>query len=200
MRVVRKSRPGPRRSPLGDPSSRPTQICRTPEETIQSLLSSMPELGSGGETPNEENKDQLLYRVLVLDPFLAELCASANSNKGATDFPDDGEAVGGNSKAVIPELVNRRSGSHGILTSETEIADSATDVETLLGKGLDEEQCGTDEALGILDGKDKDSLMEGGLGRDKESGDHEQVIGLRNLIEVFVPRSTVPCATLYQRG
>ncbi|KAL6973367.1 hypothetical protein U1Q18_027545 [Sarracenia purpurea var. burkii] len=198
MRVVGKSRPGPGRSPLGDPSSRPTQhlIRRTPEETIQNLLSSMLELGSDGDTPNEENEDLLLYRVSVLDLFLAELCASANSNKGATDFPDDGDAVGGDSKDVIPELVNRRSGSHGILTSETEIADSAADVETLLGKSLGEEPCGTDEALGILDGKDKDSLMEGVLGRDKESGDHEQVVGLRNLIEVFVPRSTVLCATL----
>ncbi|KAL6969850.1 hypothetical protein U1Q18_029565 [Sarracenia purpurea var. burkii] len=157
-------------------------IRRTLEETIQSLLSPVPELGSGGETSNEENEDQLLYRVPALDPFLAELCTSANSNQKATDFPDGADAVGSESKAVLPELVNRGSGLHGLLPSETELADFAADVETLLGTGLDEEPFDMDEALGILDCKDKDSLMEGGLdgggGRVKVEDEEELSSGV----------------------
>uniref|UniRef100_A0A5B7CC91 Putative zinc finger protein CONSTANS-LIKE 16 n=1 Tax=Davidia involucrata TaxID=16924 RepID=A0A5B7CC91_DAVIN len=89
----------------------------------------VPEMG----TEEEENEEQLLYRVPIFDPYVA--------------------AGGCESKASL----------HGFLPSDMDLAEFAADVESLLGKGLDEESFDM-EGLGLLDCKEKDSLMEGCLG------------------------------------
>ncbi|KAA8529165.1 hypothetical protein F0562_034036 [Nyssa sinensis] len=122
----------------------------------------VPEIGTE-ETSHEENEEQLLYRVPIFDPFVAELCTSANSNEAATStFANDAEttdAVGCESKALLHDHHGHGVNSlHGFLPSDKDLADFAADVESLLGKALDEESFDM-EGLGL-----KDSMEEGSLG------------------------------------
>lgn len=111
----------------------------------------VPEICSD-ETSHEENEDQLLYRVPIFDPFVAELCTanSANSN-GLIE-----------SKAVSPS-VNDCGGAHEVentnmqqfLPTEMDLAEFAADVESLLGRGL-ENECFGIEGLGFGDCEEKE--------------------------------------------
>ncbi|GMP58862.1 hypothetical protein CsSME_00022376 [Camellia sinensis var. sinensis] len=124
---------------------------RKSQEPTQNSHPMVPELGSGGETSNEENEDeQLLYRVPICDPFVAELCHSANSNEAARNIAIQ-------SKSTLSELGHGSSNLHGLLPSESELAEFAADVESLLGKGLDEESFDM-EGLGLLDCEEKISI------------------------------------------
>ncbi|XP_052187317.1 zinc finger protein CONSTANS-LIKE 16-like [Diospyros lotus] len=109
------------------------------EEPIRNSHVLVPELASG-ETSNEENEEQLLYRVPTFDPFVA----SDSKDKSPAE-------IGGSSL-------------HGFLPSEMELAEFAANVESLLGKGLDEESFNM-EALGLLDCKEKgpvEASLDGG--------------------------------------
>ncbi|GAB4840293.1 hypothetical protein Ancab_021057 [Ancistrocladus abbreviatus] len=122
----------------------------------------VPEVGADDNTSHDdENEEQLLYRVPIFDPFVAQLC---NRNEGASAtnqivYPDPQvercDAVKTEAKTI--GLVNddhqdrEESNSHGFLGCHMDdLAEFAADVETLLGKGLDEEPCGMEE-LGLLD-------------------------------------------------
>lgn len=83
---------------------------------------------------DEENEEQLLYRVPIFDPFVAELCSTSNE-----------KGPGSGSKSVS-----------GFGPSEMDLAEFAADVESLLGKGLEEEAFDM-EGLGILDERERDS-------------------------------------------
>ncbi|KAL8267622.1 hypothetical protein R6Q59_004966 [Mikania micrantha] len=107
---------------------------QTPKSEESSIsfnpLHLVPEIGrSDYETTNEE---QLLYQVPVFDPFAAELCISGNSNHEKQTEVTTPDHHRGSSK-VMADLKGL------LLPSDVELAEFAADVESLLGKGLDEE-------------------------------------------------------------
>ncbi|MCD7463275.1 hypothetical protein HAX54_050243 [Datura stramonium] len=111
------------------------------EEMKNPIQLIVPELLSDENSHDENEEEQLLYRVPIFDPFVAdanygnEYCTKDMKN----DFNDD---------------VNR---FHGMLaTSEMELAEFAADVESLLGKGLDDEESfNYMEGLGFLEKLDE---------------------------------------------
>ncbi|KAL8463265.1 hypothetical protein ACS0TY_033276 [Phlomoides rotata] len=106
-----------------------TRKARTPRQKKQGShpLRLVPEISG-----DEENEEQLLYRVPIFDPPIAELCSSSNNNAGPGSEPVSQHET-------------------GFVPSEMDLAEFAADVESLLGKGLDEESFG----LGILDCDDE---------------------------------------------
>lgn len=143
------------------------------EESSMSFnpLHLVPEIGSD-ETTAVTSEEQLLYQVPVFDPFAAELCLSGNSNEVARPVkqseattPVDGDRHHG-SKVTFD--LNHLNGL--ILPSDMELAEFAADVESLLGKGLDEDSFAM-EGLGLLDCREKDSGES--LERVKVEEDHE---------------------------
>ncbi|OIT32195.1 PREDICTED: zinc finger protein CONSTANS-LIKE 16-like [Nicotiana attenuata] len=88
------------------------------------------------ENSQDENEEQLLYRVPILDPFVADdALGNEYSKEMKNDFNDD-------------HHMNR---FHGMLNipSEMELAEFAADVESLLGKGLDDEESFNYMELGL---------------------------------------------------
>ena len=118
----------------------------------------VPELGCG-ESSNEENEEQLLYRVPVFDSI--KLCTSTN------------EVVPSQEKDMLQEFGHGES-SLGFLPSEMELEEFVADVESLSGKGLDKESFDM-EALGILECResDREEVCLGG-GRVKVEDDDEE--------------------------
>ncbi|XP_051144081.1 zinc finger protein CONSTANS-LIKE 16-like [Andrographis paniculata] len=108
----------------------------------------VPEIGCE-EYSHDENDEQLLYRVPIFDPFVAELCNSAASNQAAAaEAAEDGQTC----FEIEPKTTSYQETNHlqGFLPSEMDLADFAADVESLLGKGLEDESFDM-EGLGILD-------------------------------------------------
>ncbi|KAK9705069.1 hypothetical protein RND81_07G031500 [Saponaria officinalis] len=77
-----------------------------------------------------EDEEQLLFRVPEYDPFMTEFCTSS-TNTPIIDVKNDHQFM-----IKLP--------------SDLELEEFAADVETLLGKGLDDESFGIEE-LGLLD-------------------------------------------------
>lgn len=99
----------------------------------------VPEMSNEEESPitDENEEEQLLYRVPVFDPFAAELCNSINGDddeKAGMTTTDYGKSV--ISTAYEAEFDHE---IHGFLPSELELAEFAADVESLLGGGLEED-------------------------------------------------------------
>ncbi|KAL2519072.1 Zinc finger protein CONSTANS-LIKE 16 [Abeliophyllum distichum] len=114
------------------------------KEQIRNPLHLVPEICSE-EHSYEENEEQLLYRVPIFDPFVAELCTSAMNNDA-----ENSEDVGNTeSKAMSNDLSQEMNHLHGFLPSEMDLAEFAADVESLLGKGLEDESFDI-EGLGLL--------------------------------------------------
>ncbi|GFS44386.1 B-box type zinc finger protein with CCT domain-containing protein [Actinidia rufa] len=86
------------------------------------------ELGCG-ESSNEENEEQLLYRVPVFDSI--KLCTSTNEAETRVVVPSQ-------EKDMLQEFGHGGS-SFGFLPFEMELEEFVADVESLLGKGLDKE-------------------------------------------------------------
>ncbi|XP_057765777.1 zinc finger protein CONSTANS-LIKE 16-like isoform X2 [Salvia miltiorrhiza] len=114
----------------------------------------VPEISGEEHSHDESNEEQLLYRVPIFDPSVAELCISVNSNESANGNPNDGEITPGSGPGSKPEFnefsEDDMAHVHGFLPSEMDLAEFAADVESLLGKGLDDEAFDI-EGLGILD-------------------------------------------------
>ncbi|CAI9276075.1 unnamed protein product [Lactuca saligna] len=161
---------------------------RTPKSEESSMsfnpLHLVPEIGSD-ETTAVTSDEQLLYQVPIFDPFAAELCLSGNSNEVATPVKD--------TEATTPVDADHNNGSkvtfdlnsfNGlILPSDMELAEFAADVESLLGKGLDEESFAM-EGLGLLDCREKDSGGES-LERVKVEEDQMQCETVENEMEMM---------------
>ncbi|KAJ7943164.1 zinc finger protein CONSTANS-LIKE 16-like [Quillaja saponaria] len=107
----------------------------------------VPEVGSDEALSNEENEEQLFYRVPIYYPFVAELCTTP---------------------------------SCGFLPSEMELSEFSADVESLLGRGL-ENGCMGMEELGLIESKDDDSrecpVGSGKVKAEDEDGLEEAVMG-----------------------
>lgn len=143
------------------------------------------------ENSHEDNDEQLVYRVPIFDPFVAELCTTANSH-GHDD--DDGAETccstdiavqqdeSNINKAVmayddcINDLNHDQLHGGSSLPSELELAEFAADVESLLGKGLEAESFDM-EGLGLSDCKEKDLLLDisSGTGKVKVEEDEGEV-------------------------
>lgn len=120
---------------------------------IQNPLHLVPEI-YGEENSHEENEEQLLYRVPIFDPFVAELCNSGDavSNIHAGSIT---QAFGNDqSKALSNDLSPEMKRLHVFLPSEADLAEFAADVESLLGKGLEDELFDM-EGLGLMDCDDQ---------------------------------------------
>ncbi|XP_058768882.1 zinc finger protein CONSTANS-LIKE 16-like [Vicia villosa] len=150
----------------------------------------VPELGfdevhSGS---NEENEEQLLYRVPIFDPFVGELCTSSPS-VGSTEgglgavVPGVSAFASDRSERMV-QLGGDSNYEMGLLPSDIELAEFAADVESLLGRGLDNECMGMEE-LGLIDAKHEDEEWECS-GKVKEEGEEirEVVEGDSNIIDI----------------
>ncbi|CAN6478827.1 unnamed protein product [Victoria cruziana] len=120
----------------------------------------VPELG---DELLEENEEQLLYRVPIFDPVVGEFCSPGSSTTTATTTTS-------NSPANQKPSVALDSSDHDIdgpncgldnfpcfLPSDVDLAEFAADVESLLGRGLDDDSFCM-EGLGLLDSKDQPEL------------------------------------------
>ncbi|KAL5070609.1 hypothetical protein RYX36_021496 [Vicia faba] len=156
---------------------------------VNNLFHLVPELGfdevhSGS---NEENEEQLLYRVPIFDPFVAELCTSSRS-VGTTEGELGGvtgvSAFASDRSESRAQLGGDSNYEMGLLPSDIELAEFAADVESLLGRGLENECMGIEE-LGLVDAKNEDEEWECS-GKVKEEGEevHEVVEGDNNIMDM----------------
>ncbi|XP_075496206.1 zinc finger protein CONSTANS-LIKE 16-like [Primulina tabacum] len=143
---------------------------------IQNPLHLVPEIYCE-DNSNEENEEQLLYRVPIFDPFVAELCNSGDPvNNIRTESITQ---VFGNdqSKALSNDLSPETKRLHGFLPSETDLAEFAADVESLLGKGLEEELFDM-EGLGLMDCDDqKEKINRDSLEIERVKVEEEYITG-----------------------
>lgn len=153
---------------------------QTPKSEESSMtfnpLHLVPEIGCD-EARNVTTEEQLLYQVPVFDPFAAELCTSGNSNEVATpvkqtevttptDHADHNHDMHDHDHYHDHDHEDHQHGSkvtfdlntlNGLmLPSDMELAEFAADVESLLGKGLDDESFAID-GLGLMNCQEKDS-------------------------------------------
>ncbi|GMN56718.1 hypothetical protein TIFTF001_025826 [Ficus carica] len=102
----------------------------------------VPEMSNEDEYPiydDENEAEQLLYRVPVFDPFATELCnpVIGHDNEKAETMKQDGSGM------IISPTAEAEFDHHqidGFLPSELELAEFAADVESLLSGGLEEDQ------------------------------------------------------------
>ncbi|OWM75774.1 zinc finger protein CONSTANS-LIKE 16-like [Punica granatum] len=141
-----------------------TKKARTPRHgkavlSVRNPIPLVPEFG-GDETSNEENEEQLLYRVPAYDPFASELCSSKETEIVAPfDFNE--------TKGVPVRYGTGAERMHGFLPSDTDLAEFAADVESLLGKGLENESFGM-EGLGLMDcDKERENSQDCSFGSEK---------------------------------
>ncbi|GKV43980.1 hypothetical protein SLEP1_g51209 [Rubroshorea leprosula] len=123
----------------------------------------VPEVGADEVSHEENEEEQLLYRVPIYDPFVAELCTSTASNEAAAcavvNDAEAGDVAGREAKIFMGTGCSKDSeGLHGFFPSDTDIAEFAADVESLLGKGLENESFGMEE-LGLIDSKEKERCL-----------------------------------------
>nr|GMD21135.1 zinc finger protein CONSTANS-LIKE 16-like [Ipomoea batatas] len=142
------------RTPRGRKQAKPKS---EPEQSFtKHPFDLVPEIYSDENSHNDESDEQLLYRVPVFDGFAAEMCTSARQNEaGAENIPD----VRTNIPASLDCRHNKDDGNKatGIVPSEIELAEFAADVESLLGKGLDDESFNM-EGLGLFSNFNKVKL------------------------------------------
>ncbi|GAA0159758.1 hypothetical protein Leryth_021316 [Lithospermum erythrorhizon] len=130
------------------------------------------------DTSQEENVEQLHYRVPIFDPFISDLCNSSNELRNTKNHFEDGNWHENRSSMLYDDQF------HGLLPSEMELADFAADVESLLGKGLENDAFDM-EGLGLMDmncefGRGEVKVEEVGNVHDQEN-DH----GLQNSSKPF---------------
>lgn len=167
---TRKARTPRHGKPAGHPSFKSDELSPNP-------LPFVPEIGAE-ETSYDDNEEQLLYRVPIFDPFVAELCQSTTSNDAATTVANDTEtadvSAGETKTGLVAGQGHDVDSLHGFLPSDMDLAEFAADVESLLGKGLDNESFGM-EGLGLVDCKEES--VEYSLASGKVKLEEEENIG-----------------------
>ncbi|KAG9458150.1 hypothetical protein H6P81_002658 [Aristolochia fimbriata] len=113
----------------------------------------VPDLASDQDhSVNEESEEQLLYRVPIFDPFVAEFRDSSEpqpsfeNSKPSSTLPADST-----------QLQDHHNLPGGFLPSDVDLAEFAADVESLLGRGLDEDGF---EGLGLLESRKLEETTE----------------------------------------
>ncbi|KAJ8548309.1 hypothetical protein K7X08_030778 [Anisodus acutangulus] len=113
---------------------------------------------------DENEEEQLLYRVPIFDPFSATRNHEMVMNNTTTIAAEvDSEFKLESNKTTLQHGVVCNvdlSRSHGMLPSEMELAEFAADVESLLGKGLDDESFDMEGLglFGVCDNKEENSM------------------------------------------
>lgn len=107
----------------------------------------VPELGMEDTTSSQddETEEQLLYRVPIYDPFATNLHSSPTEDDDIRPLELDG-----GSDVAKSKFSNSNLSPDEYMPSDMDLEEFAADVETLLGKGLDDEVYGIEE-LGLLD-------------------------------------------------
>ncbi|CAN1181303.1 Zinc finger protein CONSTANS-LIKE 16 [Linum perenne] len=157
VRGVTKKARTPRHNNKTTSSSSPTTaISKSLEETLMSRgVPLVPEVGSDEMYNNinneeeEEEEHQLLYRVPIFDPV--ELCNNSNnddSNDGIQFHHHHHHHQHQQQQQQTSSIDSSLQGL--VLPSDMDFAEFAADVESLLGRGLENESFGMEE-LGILD-------------------------------------------------
>jgi len=149
------------------------QTPKSEVESVRNPFSLVPEVGADETTSYEEKEEQLLYRVPIFDPFLAELCSSTATSKDEAVAEGQTSAINGSESKV--SLGNNYGHDvdnlHGCLPSDMDLAEFAADVESLLGRGF-ENECFGMEGLGLMDCKleEEGSLSSGRVKLEEEEG------------------------------
>lgn len=169
-----------------------TSTPRSGYGSTRNPFSLVPEVGVDETTSVCENGEQLVYtRVPVYDPFVAELCTSANSNvESKFDFDQDQNS---NSGIVNPSLdLNPNppksydvSKFKGFLASEMDLEEFAADVESLLGKGLENESYNMD-SLGLVEIVKEENKTTGKNAFDMMSFEYDDCSGNCGVEEIEV--------------
>ncbi|KAE9589431.1 hypothetical protein Lal_00000143 [Lupinus albus] len=124
----------------------------------------VPEVGSDEVNYNDENEEQLLFRVPIFEP----LCSTPSSITSHESVEK--------SKVSWDYNVNYHEGVEslhgGFVPSENELYEFAADVESLLGRGLENECIGMEE-LGLVDIKEESWECSVGSGEKKVMFDGE---------------------------
>ncbi|KAL8549448.1 hypothetical protein ACS0TY_008327 [Phlomoides rotata] len=132
-----------------------TRKARTPRQKKQGKFNPLhlvPEMCSE-EQSVEENEVQLLYRVPIFDPFEFAVNPVRNDDEYSNNRP------GNDDSKTASYFSTEMSRLEGIdLPSELDLADFAADVESLLGKGLEDESFDMEE-LGLSDCHDYGKLV-----------------------------------------
>ncbi|KAI4313929.1 hypothetical protein L6164_026871 [Bauhinia variegata] len=141
----------------------------------------VPEVGSDEANSHDENEAQLLYRVPIFDPSLvAELCtplSSVTSAEAATAMASPNEAENKANKSIGSKDFSGNNSEgvetfHEFLPSDKELAEFAADVESLLGRGLEDDYIGMEE-LDLIYSKQEECCV--GTGKVKIEEEEEDV-------------------------
>ncbi|KAI9078559.1 hypothetical protein K1719_039497 [Acacia pycnantha] len=207
------------RTPRHGKNNHSSTTAATDHQTIRNPFHLVPEVASDEySNSHDENEEQLLYRVPIFDPFVTELCAtppSSTTSAEAAVMADTPRPNQTESNKVVSspgkKIYNNDDGAvnlHGFLPSEMELAQFAADVESLLGRGLENECIGMED-LGLIDSKEKES-REYSVGSEKvkvEEDDEESPckvetdemeIGIREAFELNFDYDDSPAATSEQ--
>ncbi|KAL8157466.1 zinc finger protein CONSTANS-LIKE 16-like [Apium graveolens] len=147
----------------------------------------VPEIGQD-ENSFEENdeQEQLLYRVPILDLFADQRCLPGEGKKGVAS--DEDCNLSGTISYDCADRKDKHS-FHGFGESKNDIDEFAADVESLLGKGLDEESFDM-ETLGFLDCREKDLLESGNKTIEtvklEEKKETDVTMGIINIGEIDI--------------
>lgn len=152
------------------------------KERIINTGSLVPKMGSEEVSEEDETEAQLLYRVPIFDPFAAELCNVSTEVENLLADDCKSEPIIDHNEPNL--FLSSNDGNEGacdldnlplFLPSEMELEEFAADVETLLGKGFDEESCGI-EALGLIECKEENVTENNFEGSGVKVEDEEQAI------------------------
>jgi hypothetical protein len=129
----------------------------------------VPEAG-GGDSPEGRNgegeveEEELLYRVPIFDPALAEFCSPPpleDAAAVASSCNEDGAVEDPAKKPAPPPVQFFPDGHASFEPTDAELREFAADMEALLGRGLDdgnaEDSSFYMETLGLLDPVDDDA-------------------------------------------
>ncbi|KAK4376458.1 hypothetical protein RND71_002754 [Anisodus tanguticus] len=134
------------------------------EVILKNPIHLVPEILSDENSLDENEEEQLLYRVPIFDPFVAELTKNyemvENNTTTAVAEPDSEFKLESNETTLYDICNVDLNRFHGMLPSEMELAEFAADVESLLGKGLDDESFDMEGLglLGVCDNKEGNSM------------------------------------------
>ncbi|WOL09241.1 hypothetical protein Cni_G17994 [Canna indica] len=142
------------RTPRGKPGSIGTTA---PPAKVESLVPDLEVLSAEDNHRMEDEEEQLIYCVPILDPVLAEFY----SHPGPLD---DANASGDEVKPPLEQLaapecphVPVADGLSGYHPTDLDLAEFASDMETLLGRGLDDDSFGMVE-LGLMGAAAEDDV------------------------------------------
>ncbi|MQL86750.1 hypothetical protein Taro_019287 [Colocasia esculenta] len=139
----------------------------------------------------EEEEEQLLYRVPIFDPVLAEFCSGhASDDSAATTSSEAGLTTTAgevNPPVELPKYASSpvafANALPGFSPSDVDIGDFAADVESLLGRGLDEDAFCM-EGLGLMEtgGDVAECCFRGGGHVKLETSDGDDHKGINDLL------------------